>query len=347
MPAVTVLMGVHNGEQFLRATLASIAAQTFTDYEFLIVDDASSDGSPAILVDAAGTDPRIRILTNKTNIGLTRSLNRGLDEARGDYIARIDADDVCLPQRLAVQHDFMESHPAEVGVTSGFEMIDGHGRSMRTVTEPLDDWQVRWLLGWNPPAPHPTFFFRRCPDGKAPIRYDEQFRTAQDFDLWGRLATYGPTRRLPQTLIQYRRHEGAITHAKRHEQAQNCAAIGQAHLAARLPIDVATKLEPLVALFSYNAEANPEILRTAVAGADAMILHDGRAAPTDAHRRWVKQMTAGLLADAVLSRGGGLSSPTITAAFAWYARGHLLYLARAVASDPGTAIKSLRNRKSG
>lgn len=347
MPAVTVLMGVHNGAQFLAETIESVAAQTFSDYEFVIVDDGSSDATSEILANAAVYDPRIRILTNETNVGLTKSLNRGLREARGEFIARIDADDVCLPQRLAVQHAHMQQHGRDVGVTSGYVVIDAEGRKIRVTDEAMDDWQVRWMLGWNPPAPHPTFFFRRCPDGQTPIFYDETYRTAQDFDLWGRLAQMGSTRRLPDVLIQYRRHEGAITHAKRHEQAQNCAEIGRINSAARLPTGIAAKLEPLIAMFSYNAKAEPKAIRAAIDGANAMVEHDVAGAPSARHGRWVRQMTAGLLADAILSRAGGLSSPKSIAAFAWRARGHLPHLARAVLGDPGTALKSLRGRRRG
>lgn len=345
MPAISVLMAVHNGEQFLAETLASVAAQTFAEYEFVIVDDASSDGSAAMLAEAARADQRIRVLTNDTNIGLTRSLNRGLGEANGEYIARIDADDVCLPQRLAVQLAYMRDHSEYAGITSGYEMIDAEGRLLSRVSEPLNNLQVRWLLGWNPPAPHPTYFFKRCPEDDWPILYDERYRTAQDFDLWSRLTAHGPTARLPDILIQYRRHDGAITHAKRHEQAQNCAEIGRANLAARLPAAIVAKLEPLLALFSYNAKADPVTIRAAIAGADAMIEHDDIQSGADPD--WVRKMTAGLLADAVLSRGGGLSSPKAIATFAWNARWYLPHLARAVLSDPGTALKSLRGRRRG
>ena len=346
MPVISILMAVHNGEQFLAETLASVAAQTFADFEFLIVDDASSDGSAAILASAAKDDERIRVITNETNLGLTKSLNRGLGEAKGEFIARIDADDVCLPQRLEVQLEYMREFPYFVGITSGYEMIDGEGRTLSRVDEALDSAQIEWLLGWNPPAPHPTYFFKRCPVGDEPIFYDEQYRTAQDFALWSRLAQLGPTARLPDVLIKYRRHEGAITHAKRHEQAQNCAEIGRANLAAHFPADVVAKLEPLNALFSYNAKADPATIASAVEGANAMLAHDANARHAT-HKAWRQKMTAGILADAILSRGGGLSSPASIAAFVWHARWHLPALARAVLSDPGTAIKSLRNRKQG
>ncbi|KEO90884.1 hypothetical protein EH31_07555 [Erythrobacter longus] len=343
MPEITVLMGVHNGEQFLAQTLASVAAQTFEDYEFVIVDDASGDSTPQILECAAADDPRIRVLTNEGNIGLTRSLNRGLGEARGEFVARIDADDVCMSERLEKQLSYMRKNPACVGVTSGYIMIDAMGRELGRTVDPLDDWQIRWLLGWNPPAPHPTYFFKRCPDGKTPIFYDERFRTAQDFDLWGRLAALGPTHRLSDPLVKYRRHDGAITHSKRYEQAQNCAEIGHRNLSVRLPQEVVEKLNPLIEMFAYNTKANGETVKAAAAGVNAMLAHDLPNARL--HGRWVMRMTAGLLADAILSRGGGLSSPKAVSAFLWHARWLLLPLAGAVLSDPGTAFKSLKNRK--
>lgn len=347
MPAITVLMGVHNGAQFLAETLESVADQTCKDYEFVIVDDASSDATSQILACAAVDDPRIRVLTNEGNIGLTKSLNRGLGEARGEFVARIDADDVCAPRRLEKQLSYMRKNPACVGVTSGYTMIDALGRELGRTVDPLDDWQIRWLLGWNPPAPHPTYFFKRVPDGNAPIFYDDRFKTAQDFDLWGRLAQIGPTYRLADPLVKYRRHSGAITHSKRYEQAHNCAEIGRRNLTVRLPQDIIEKLEPLIEMFAYNTKANGETVKAAVAGANAMLAHDlpQAGAHGGAHGRWVKRMTAGLLADAILSRGAGLSSLKSVAAFAWYGRRHLLPLMGAVLSDPGTAIKSLRNRK--
>jgi glycosyltransferase involved in cell wall biosynthesis len=344
MVAITVLMSVHNGEAFLRETLDSVAGQTFTDYEFVIVDDFSTDASGAILARAASGDARIRLHRNGRNLGLTRSLNIGLRLARGDYVARIDADDTCLPQRLAVQHAFMAAHHDYVGVTCGFEMIDGEGRRIRRVDHPLDDWQVRWLAGWNPPAPHPTFFFRRlAPDG-TPHLYDEEFRTAQDFDLWSRLGAHGQSCVLPQVLVHYRRHDGSITKVKRREQAQNCSAIGRRNLAARLPSGVLAAVDPLVEMFAYRLPAGLAAIKAAVAAGDALLANDLPLAPSAAHRRWLRRMVAGLLAEAVLARAGGLGSPL---RFCWAARRHLPWLAAAVLADPGLALKSLRARSAG
>ncbi|HEX2257915.1 MAG TPA: glycosyltransferase family 2 protein, partial [Afifellaceae bacterium] len=174
-PAVTVLMAVHNCARFLEEALTSVAAQELTDYEFIIIDDGSTDGSSQILTDAAAVDHRIRLFRNETNIGLTRSLNIGLQHARGAYVARLDGDDICMPERLARQLAFLEHSPDHVAVACGYTLIDDHGRTLRNVDAPLDDWQIRFIAGFNPPAPHPAYFFRREVESGVPIMYDERF----------------------------------------------------------------------------------------------------------------------------------------------------------------------------
>lgn len=342
-PDISVVMAVYNGEHFLPETLQSVLKQSHAGFEFLIVDDASDDMTPDLLAQAAATDGRIRLIRNERNLGLTVSLNVGLRAASGKYIARIDADDVCLPDRLAQQLAFMEANPDHSAVACGHHVIDASGLTMRTVSGGLDDWQIRWLGGFNPPAPHPTYFFRRsCYDGSTNL-YDEAFRTAQDFELWSRLALQGKTQVLPDVLVKYRRHANAITVLKRREQATSCAIIGRSNLGRRLPADIVSQLEPLISLFSYQSEADRSTIIAAVTGCDAMLAHDLGSAPTARHRRWVRRMTAGLLAETILSRAGGLRSISKTLMFLFYARRYLPGLFGAVTSDPMMALKSLKN----
>ncbi len=341
-PAVSVLMAVHNGEPFLREALASVAAQTFTDYEFIIVEDGSTDGSSQILAEAAAFDQRIRLIRNETNIGLTRSLNVGLRQARGAYIARMDADDVSRPERLARQHAFMEQSPEHVAVGCGWTVIDDRGRRGRTVSESLDEWQMRLIGGFNPPAPHPTYFFRRQDSDGALILYDESFSTGQDFDLWSRLAERSRTAVLANVLLDYRRHAGAITVQKRRAQAINTRIIGTRNLRHQLPKESMAALEPLLSLFAYDSLADKLTIPGAVRGCDVLLEHGLSHAPSPGHRRWVKRYLAGLLADAILSRGEGLKSPASTFAFLVHARAYLPALAATVLSQPRLAAKSLR-----
>ena len=134
-PIVTVLMSVYNGERYLNEAIDSILAQTFTDFEFLIIDDASTDSTPKIL--HSYDDPRIRIVTNEENLGLTKSLNKGLALAQGEYIARMDADDISLPERLMMQLNFLIDNKTVPLVGSGAIMIDEDGKSIGKMNLPI------------------------------------------------------------------------------------------------------------------------------------------------------------------------------------------------------------------
>ncbi|HXK49687.1 MAG TPA: glycosyltransferase family 2 protein, partial [Clostridiales bacterium] len=114
-PAISVIMSVYNSEQYLQESIDSILDQTFNDFEFIITDDCSTDGSFEIIKSYAMLDKRIKYFRNSENIGLTKSLNLMLDIAKGKYIARMDSDDISMPDRFSKQFDFMENNP-EIGV---------------------------------------------------------------------------------------------------------------------------------------------------------------------------------------------------------------------------------------
>ncbi|EGB14185.1 glycosyl transferase family 2 [Pseudodesulfovibrio mercurii] len=339
---VSVLLCVHNGDRYVAEAIESILSQTLSRFEFVIVDDASTNGTPALLDGFARRNPRIRLFRLEENQGLTRALNYGLEQCTGKYIARIDDDDRSLPDRLQRQFDFLEQHPDHVAVACGHHVIDETGRIVSSTDEALDSWQIRWIGGFNPPAPHPTYFFHRlAPDGSA-FRYDPVYRTAQDFDLWSRMAMQGETAVLGDILVEYRRHPAAITVSKRREQAANCRRIGETNLRNRLPEGLLADLEPLLDMWDYTRKADPEGIRRAVAGVNGMLAHDLPHAPDPAHRRWTRRMAAGLLADALLSRGGGLHSVRHTLTFLRCAFRHLPFLAYAAGKAPRIALKSFR-----
>src|SRR5260370_151977 len=144
-PPVSMLMSVFNGEAFLPQALESILGQTFGDFEFIIIDDGSTDTTAQILSDYAKQDERVRVF-NQGNKGRAASLNDGIDLARAEYIARMDADDIALPHRLKEQIRFMERHP-EVGLLGGaVELIGPEGQVLAEVRPPLDASQIRCLL---------------------------------------------------------------------------------------------------------------------------------------------------------------------------------------------------------
>jgi glycosyltransferase involved in cell wall biosynthesis len=186
-PKVTVLMPVYNGLPYLRQAIESVLDQTFTDFEFLVIEDASTDESVACL--KSYKDARIRLVCNAGNLGQARSLNRGLGLARGTYIARLDQDDVCLPERLQKQVTFLEER-LEVAVVCSWEYsIDSHGRKIRAWRGHLKDYGafLGTLLVGKCPIWHPSIMFRR----RIVLDlggYDAAYAPADDFDLWTRLA---------------------------------------------------------------------------------------------------------------------------------------------------------------
>jgi hypothetical protein len=215
-PKVTVLMSVYNAEKYLHEAMDSILNQTFQDYEFIIVNDGSTDSTLGIL--QGYRDPRISIINNPKNIGLTKSLNKGLKFAKGEYIARQDADDISLPGRLARQLNFMQAHPEVGGVGTWADIINPQGERLRTVQGPTNHDEICAHLLIHNPFVHTSMFVRRQTLGKVG-GYQEELRYAQDYDLWWRLAQVGRVAVIPEVLVKRRKYTpGGI--AEQHIQDQ-------------------------------------------------------------------------------------------------------------------------------
>ena len=225
-------MSVHNDLRYLPQAVDSILRQSFDDFEFLILDDGSGDGSGKYL--ATQTDPRVRLVRNETNLGLTRSLNRGLDLARGDYVARMDADDVAIPQRLARQVGFLESHP-EVGIVgSSRVLIDEAGDVVAHAPAAETDGRIRWKCLLGNPFAHPAVMIRRDVLDRHGLRYDERYRTAQDYELWTRLLAVSKGHNVPEPLLHYRLRAG-ISRTSKPEQLRNHDRIAHAAIHRLVP----------------------------------------------------------------------------------------------------------------
>jgi glycosyltransferase involved in cell wall biosynthesis len=202
MPAVTVLLGVYNGAQRLGRAIESVLAQTFADFELLVIDDASQDASVRIVEQLAARDSRIRLLRNERNEGLGAVLHRGILEARADLIARMDADDVALPERLEKQVRFLSDHPrVDVLGTCAID-IDEDGRPLRERRVPTDHDTIVKLM-WTNPLIHPTVMFRRD-RVLAAGSYSATVRRRQDYELWFRCVRAGlGFANLPEPLLRY------------------------------------------------------------------------------------------------------------------------------------------------
>jgi glycosyltransferase involved in cell wall biosynthesis len=226
-PQVTVLMAVYNGERYLREAIDSVFAQTFADFELLIINDGSTDGTAAILEDY--DDPRTRVVSHGKNIGLTRSLNEGLHLARGKYVARMDADDVSLPERLRLQARYLDEHP-DVGLLStAYEIVDDDGTSLEIVSYRWGPEAIYYQLQFCNFTVGPDTMFRT--DLALKIGgYDETCKRAQDYDLWSRLSLVTKIDHLPTILVVYRSHRHNITHIYREEQSAYTRAIFLKHM---------------------------------------------------------------------------------------------------------------------
>lgn len=214
-PKVTVLMSVYNGERYLQQAVESILGQSFEDFEFLVVDDASSDRSSGIL--NGYRDPRLRILRNEANAGLAASLNRGIDHARGRYVARMDDDDVSLPERLERQVSFLDERPA-IGVCGTWaRAIDENGKPTELLRTPTGN--AAGKLCWRPPVfVHPTVMARK--ELLRANRYDPAYLQAQDYELWLRLWPKTGFDNLGSVLLLYRSHGSSLTAQARTSQLE-------------------------------------------------------------------------------------------------------------------------------
>jgi hypothetical protein len=210
-PAVTVLMAVHNAAPFIHDSVASILAQSCPDFELVIVDDASTDESVAI-IEAFG-DLRTKIVRNDRNLGLTRSLNRGLAASSAPLVARQDADDVSHRDRLALQVAYLEANVDTAVVGSWYRKIGGAGEVLGERELPAEPVELAWATLFYCPLVHSAAMFRRADVADA-SGYDERYEYAQDYDLWSRLSRRHRLANLPRVLVDYRQSPGTMTATK-------------------------------------------------------------------------------------------------------------------------------------
>lgn len=208
-PAVTVLMSVFNGEEYLRKAIESILGQTFSDFEFLIINDGSTDDTGSILEHEAKRDARIKFF-EQDNQGLVASLNFGLSNARGQLIARIDADDIAYPLRLEKQVAYMNDHPELLALGSAITLIDEKGRTVKEINYPTGTNKVKSAMMLGSKLAHPTVMMRREQVIQAGA-YREACRHAEDYDLWLRLLEIGKIDNLDEPLLYYREHDKKIS----------------------------------------------------------------------------------------------------------------------------------------
>ena len=225
LPSVTVVMAVFNGARYLPETLASLRSQTFKDFEIVVVDDGSTDDTPAILAEFARSDERCRIIT-QPNKGQVAARNLGVEAAKAPLIAWLDADDIAEKDRFARQVDFLGAHPRVAAVGSAITLIDQDGVEGAVASYPEGAAEVAASMSKTCALAHSAVMMRKAPfltiGG-----YRQPFLHAEDYDLWLRLLDHHDAHNLREPLLRYRQHGGSLSF--RHRRQQSLAALAARH----------------------------------------------------------------------------------------------------------------------
>jgi len=349
---VSVAIVVCNAQEFLGEAIESVLAQTFTDFEFLIGDFGSTDESKAIVAGCAAKDRRIKFI-ELAKSGLAEARNAACSHAQGRYIAVMDADDVCLPDRLGCEVAFMEEHP-DVGLVGGAtDWIDAAGRSLGVHDFPAEDHEIKAALETRFPFCHPTLLIR-SEAFRAVGGYRKAFVFAHDYDLGVRVAERFQCANVKQVVLKYRIHPGQVSLRKQKQQTL-CRLAAQASVPFRRsgkpdPLDGANEITPA----TLAALGVPEARQRSILTADG--------------RNWIRSMSAAGEYSAALAAASDLLSTNSRDVEAWqiadlhlsmarlhWKQGNILLAAsaatRAVAKRPlilGRPLRSLiRSKRSG
>jgi hypothetical protein len=260
-PRVSVLLPVWNGETFLEQAMESILRQTLSSFELIVIDDGSTDRSATIAEEFASTDKRVRVLRGPHE-GLSATLNAGIAAVRGEYVARMDADDISAPGRLQKQVAYLDAHPACTVVGTWIEVVDEAGRliGLKTFETTHDKISAALLCGISPIA-HPTAVLRR-EALRVAGGYDARRHPSEDLDLWFRLGESGELANLGEALLQHRRHKAAMG-VREHEKmkAMTLTICNEARTKRGLPPRRGT---PILAGRNADAQYHFECARTAL-----------------------------------------------------------------------------------
>lgn len=247
-PKVTVLMPVYNGERYLREAIDSILSQTFHDFEFLIINDASTDGSVGII--NSYTDSRIRLVHNETNLGRCATPNIGLDLAQGEYLARMDCDDISLPTRLEKQAKFLNAH-TDIGVCGTWiKLFMG---ADYIIKYPLTHEEIKCRLLLGSQLAGASAMLRKKVFLDHHLYYDVNCKLAEDYDLWTRCSYVTKLANIPEILYEYRWHAEQISQTDTHELDQYASDVRMKHLSTLFKItpENETLINELIFLKKY------------------------------------------------------------------------------------------------
>ncbi|NOV28829.1 glycosyltransferase [Methylomonas sp. ZR1] len=224
LPAISVIMTVYNTQRYLTEAIQSILSQSFTDFELVIVDDGSTDGSPEILKNLAQQDSRVKLIT-QVNAGIGAATQRGITESQGEYIAIMDSDDISLPDRLKLQKQFLDQHPDIDAVGSQWRMLHADGRDIGIDTHPIDSDRISVLMYAFFSLHHPTTMIRRHALEKVGGYSVDRSCLVPDYDVFMRMQLAGCRfANLPEILFIWRLNPASTTH---HKARAQCASVAE------------------------------------------------------------------------------------------------------------------------
>jgi len=269
-PAITVLMPVYNGEKYLHESIASILTQTFTDFEFLIINDGSIDKSEEIIL--SYSDPRIIYVKNVENIKLISTLNNGIAISKGKYIARMDADDISLPDRLQEQFIFMETHSEVALCGSWFEEFKDGERTKKIVKYASLHNEIMMKMLYQCHFCHPTIIVRKSMIVTFNTKFDSDFIHAEDYDFFVRVGETFKLANIQKVLLRYRFHEKSVSVQYRDTQIKNSTVIKK-RLFKKIGFNIDDKeLELYTAIAQHDYKLEKEFINKAQALLEKMVL---------------------------------------------------------------------------
>ena len=231
-PLISVLTPAYNREKYIGEAIKSVQAQVIEDWEMIVIDDGSTDRTAEIVKAYQAKDKRIVILENPKNMGISATRNHGLEHIRGKYVAMLDSDDVCLPQRFEKQIPYLEAHP-EVGVLGAW--AKHIGTSNRQFTPEQEDGKLRARSLYRCPMVHSSSIIRTSVIEAGNLRYNETYPASNDYDFWVQALPYGKFHNLPEYLVQYRKHDQNISVTNRGDQKKY--RVASSHLAFKNVLD--------------------------------------------------------------------------------------------------------------
>lgn len=246
-PKISVVMAVYNGEPYIKETVLSILNQSFGDFEFIIVDDSSTDDTATIV--ASFKDPRIVLINNEMNMGSSRAGNVGIDKARAKYIARIDADDLSDPERFQKQYAYLETHTDIAILGSSFNII-GEDTIKKLAKEP-EEIAIKLFLGQNCIA-HSSVMMRKEVFDKYGFHYNPDNPVSQDYELWVDVSNQLKIANLPDILMKYRVHDNQISNKRFNEQQEHAIRIVTNQLKNFMPDVKTNEVDAHLVLTGFN-----------------------------------------------------------------------------------------------